>query len=126
MGITTLKVKIANPAKPNIYKEVSFMVDSGAVYSVVDRKILLELGIKSVSEKEFTLANGDVITRKMGGAVYTYGEETGHAPVIFGEKGDTNLLGAVTLEALGLVLDPIRRQLLSLPMVLGGLKKKSP
>ena len=26
-------------------------------------------------------------------------------------------------QALGLVLDPIRRQLLSLPMVLGGLKK---
>jgi clan AA aspartic protease len=123
MGITTLKVKIANPAKPNIYKEVLFTVDSGAVYSVVDKKVLADLGISPVSEKEFTLANGDIIKRKMSGAIYSYGDEIGNAPVIFGEKDDSNLLGAVTLEALGLVLDPIRRQLLSLPMVLGGLKK---
>ena len=83
-----------------------------------------KLGIKPMSEKEFTLANGDIIKRKMGGALYSYGEEKGHAPVIFGEKGDSNLLGAVTLESMGLILDPIRRQLLSLPMVLGGLKNK--
>ena len=42
------------------------------------------------------------------------------APVIFGEKGDSTLLGAVTLEALGVILDPIKRELRPLPMVLGG------
>ena len=124
MGITNLRVKIANPLKPNVFESVYFMVDSGAVYSVVDSEILKKLGIKPMSEKEFSLANGDLITRKMGGALYSYGEEKGHAPVIFGEKGDSNLLGAVTLESMGLILDPIRRQLLSLPMVLGGLKNK--
>ena len=39
------------------------------------------------------------------------------APVIFGEK-DVFLLGATTLEALGMLLDPIRRELKPLPMVL--------
>jgi clan AA aspartic protease len=124
MGITNLKVKIANPSRPRHFEEVRFMVDSGAVYSVVDAEILDKLGIKPISEKEFSLANGDLIKRKMGGAIYEYGREKGHAPVIFGEKGDSNLLGAVTLESLGLVLDPIKRQLLSLPMVLGGLINK--
>jgi hypothetical protein len=38
--------------------------------------------------------------------------------VIFGEKGDATLLGALTLEALGLALDPIRRELKPLPMML--------
>lgn len=99
------------------------MVDSGAVYSVVDSRILDKLGIAPTGEKEFLLADGSSIKRKMSGAIYIYGKETGHAPVIFGEKGDANLLGAVTLEALGVVLDPIRRQLLNLPMVLGGLRK---
>lgn len=122
MGITNLKIKIANPMKPNTFESVYFMVDSGAVYSVVSAEILKKLGIKPMSEKEFTLANGDIIKRKMGGALYSYGEEKGHAPVIFGEKGDSNLLGAVTLESLGLILDPIKRRLLSLPMVLGRLK----
>jgi hypothetical protein len=40
------------------------------------------------------------------------------APVIFGEKGDSTLLGIVTLEALGVILDPIRRELRPLPMIL--------
>ncbi|MEK7168416.1 MAG: aspartyl protease [Patescibacteria group bacterium] len=124
MGITNLRVSIANPENPRKSENVYFMVDSGAVYSVVDSVILKKLGIKPMSEKEFSLANGDLIKRKMGGALYQYGEEKGHAPVIFGEKGDSNLLGAVTLESMGLVLDPIKRRLLSLPMILGGLKNK--
>jgi len=39
--------------------------------------------------------------------------------VIFGETGDSTFLGMVSLEALGLLLDPIRRELRPLPMVLG-------
>jgi hypothetical protein len=42
------------------------------------------------------------------------------SPVIFGERGDSTLLGIVSLEALGLLLDPLRRELRPLPMVLGG------
>jgi hypothetical protein len=44
----------------------------------------------------------------------------GVAPVIFGEPGDAVLLGAVTLESLGFVLDAVRRHLLPLPMVVAG------
>ena len=38
--------------------------------------------------------------------------------MIFGEARDAQLLGALTLEALGLTLDPLRRELKPLPMVL--------
>jgi hypothetical protein len=37
---------------------------------------------------------------------------------IFGEKTDSTLLGTVFLEALGLALDPMKRELRPLPMVL--------
>jgi hypothetical protein len=40
------------------------------------------------------------------------------ADVIFGEEADSALLGATTLEALGLSLDPIRRELEPLPLIL--------
>lgn len=43
----------------------------------------------------------------------------GASPVLFGEKGDSALLGTVSFEALGLLLDPIRRELRPLAMVLG-------
>ena len=58
------------------------------------------------------------ITRKKGGALFKYGNKIGVADVIFGEPDDSTLLGAFTLESLGLALDPIKRQLRELPMVL--------
>lgn len=39
----------------------------------------------------------------------------------FGEEGDSVLLGSVSLESLGLILDPLKRLLRPLPMVLGRL-----
>jgi len=40
------------------------------------------------------------------------------ADVIFGEKGDATLLGAFALESLGLALDPLKRELREMPMIL--------
>ena len=45
-------------------------------------------------------------------------DQRGAAPVIFGEPGDANLLGAVSLESMGFVLDAIRRDLVPLPMLI--------
>jgi hypothetical protein len=38
--------------------------------------------------------------------------------VIFGEEGDEPLLGATTLESLGLVFDPFKRRLLPMRMLI--------
>ena len=45
-------------------------------------------------------------------------EGEGHTPVILGEPGDEALLGVVTLEELGLVLNPFTRQLQPMRMLL--------
>ena len=50
-------------------------------------------------------------SRQKGGALFTFRDYIGVADVIFGEKGDATLLGAFSLEALGLALDPIKRTL---------------
>ena len=118
MGLTVLKVEVGNPSNPEITEPVEFLIDSGAIYSVVPTPILEKLSIKPLTEEEFRLANGETIKRKKGGALFKYGEKIGVADVIFGEKDDSTLLGAFTLEALGLVLDPLKRELKPLPMVL--------
>ena len=118
MGITFLEIQVANPAAPETTETVEFLVDSGAVYSVVPTPILERLGIRPLQEHQFRLANGSKIVRKKGGAVFKYGDSLGVADVIFDEEGDSNLLGAMTLEALGLSLDPLRRELKPLPMIL--------
>jgi predicted aspartyl protease len=119
MAITFLKLKVSNPARPSKSKEYEFLVDSGAVYSVLPKEELKRLGIKPTSYEEFTLANGEVIKSPVGNAYFEYRGKIQAAPVIFGKKG-IFLLGATTLEALGMILDPIRRELKPLPMVLMG------
>jgi clan AA aspartic protease len=118
MGLTFLEIEVANPATPEITEKVEFLVDSGAVYSVVPTPILERLGIRPFLEQQFRPADGSKIVRKKGGAFFKHGELAGVADVIFGEEGDSNLLGAFTLEALGLSLDPLRRELKPLPMIL--------
>ena len=118
MGLTVLEIEVANVAKPDAGETVEFLIDSGAVYSVVPSTVLDKLDIKPLSEQQFRLANGEKTVRKRGGAVFRYGERVGVADVIFGESGDSSLLGATTLEALGLSLDPLRRELKPLPMIL--------
>ena len=125
MGITFLDVEIGNPAEPEKTLTVEFMIDSGAIYSVAPATVLDELGIKPIGEEKFWLANGERIIRKRGIAFFRYGEKVGGADVIFGEEGDSNLLGATTLESLGLALDPLKRELKPLPMILGGYGPKS-
>ena len=111
MGVTTLAVDVANPAKPEVRQRLEFIVDSGATYSVVPASVLRRLKIKPLGRESFRLANGTSIVRRKGTAIFRYQKWIGGAAVIFGEEGDATLLGALTLEALGLALDPIRREL---------------
>jgi predicted aspartyl protease len=120
VGLTVLEIEVGNPADPQVTEKVEFLIDSGAVYSVVPTPILERLKIKPLAEETFRLADGSKIVRKKGVALFKHGERLGGADVIFGLEGDSNLLGALTLEALGLSLDPLRRELKPLPMILAG------
>ncbi len=118
MELTYLELEVANAAKPDVAEKLQFLIDSGAVYSVVPAGVLEKLGIQPLDEQEFRLANGENIVRKKGVAVFRYGKRVGGSDVVFGEEGDALLLGATTLESLGLSLDPLKRELKELPMLL--------
>ena len=120
MGLTFLRVEIGNPANPGVTETVEFLVDPGAIYSVVPAQILDRLGIRPIAEQKFRLPDDSSITRKKGGALFKYDGRVGGADVIFGEHGDATILGVLTLTALGLCLDPIKRELKALPMILAG------
>ena len=79
MGLTVLALAVANPARPDITQSVDFLVDSGAIYSVVPAPVLRRLGIEPLAEQEFRLANGTRIVRKKGVAVFRYGDRVGGA-----------------------------------------------
>ena len=118
VGLTHIKVSIANPARPKRSIDLTFLVDSGAIYSVIPATLLRKLGVKPHSKRTFILADGSEITRKIGDVLFRLDSRQGAAPVLFGEKEDSTLLGSVSLEALGMTLDPMKRELRPLPMVL--------
>jgi clan AA aspartic protease len=120
MGLTHIRARVSNPMRPRRSATIRFMVDSGAVYSVIPGAMLRRLGIQAHSSRTFILADGTEIRRRMGNATFRIGKQSGTSTVIFGEQDDAMLLGVVTLEELGLVLDPLKRVLRPLPMVLGG------
>ncbi len=58
-----------------------------------------------------------VLHASISNAYFGYEGKIRAAPAIFGDEG-VSLLGATTMEALGMILDPIRRELKPLPMLL--------
>ena len=118
VGLTTVRMQVANFAAPDVAEELEFLVDSGAAFSVVPGEVLARLGIERRRERQFSLANATCIVRGCGVALFRYGDRDAIAEVIFGEPGDAVLLGALTLEAMGLCLDPLKRELLTVPMIL--------
>lgn len=124
MGLTYIRAHVANPARPARRVELKFLVDSGAFYSVVPAKILRKLGVKPHSKRTFILADGSEITREIGDASFRMNGRQGASPVIFGEEDDSLLLGSVSLEAMGVMLDPMKRELRPLPMVLARISSR--
>src|SRR5439155_24645771 len=124
MGLTTQKLMVKESRRARPKSAVNFLVDSGAVYSVVPGSTLKKLGVRPYRKVDFALADGTTITRKVGDAYFEFRGEGGAAPVIFGEKGDEPLLGATTLESIGLVLDPFKRRLIPMRMLLAAIVRK--
>lgn len=118
MGLTHVDVEIGNPAVFDRRVRLRMLVDSGAAYSVVDTATLENLGILPTGERSFILADGTEITRRIGVATFHFRGQHGGSTVIFGEPGDVLILGVVTLEELGLLLDPMRREIRPMPLTL--------
>jgi clan AA aspartic protease len=123
MGITTVILSVREHRKAENSAEVVFLVDSGAVYSLVPGKVLDQLGIEPYREMSFALADGTSVKRRISSAYFEFEGVGGPAPVVYGEEGDTALLGATTLESIGLVLNPFSRTLHPMRLLMAGLKK---
>ena len=119
MGLTFVEATVTG--KKGKKATVKFMVDSGATYSLLPEKDWKAIGLKPKRSMIFTLADGTEIKRDVSECHIALEKVEGHTPVILGEPGDDALLGAVTLEVLGLVLNPFNRTLQPLHGVLAQL-----
>lgn len=111
MGTFHESILIAHPGAPKKTAALEAIVDTGATYSWIPKDILTRIRIKPVESRSLKIANGKIIKRKLGIILMTVHGKTMPTPVLFGNKGSTPLIGAVTLEELGFAVDPIHRTL---------------
>nr|VFJ86700.1 MAG: Predicted aspartyl protease [Candidatus Kentron sp. LFY] len=109
MGLVYIKGTVSGPTGKKL--DTDFLVDSGATYSLLAEKDWKELGLERQRSATFTLADGTTMDRGISECHLTLPQGEGHMPVILGEGDDEPLLGVVTLEILGLILNPFNRTL---------------
>ncbi len=110
MGYIRVRARIWNIEKPTEIKEVELLVNTGAIYTVLPSTLLRSMGVKPVGRRRFRLADNRVVEREVGIiGIEVEGVKT-HTPVVFGDE-NVYLLGTVTLEELGLEVDPVTRKL---------------
>ena len=119
MGITFTSARISNPRAPHRHVvEMEFLIDAGAIYSVVPGSIARKLALKKLDREEFTLADGTRRAYYVGEAFFELDDRRGTSKVVFGPSNVTPLLGALTLESLGLMVNPVTREVLPMRLFL--------
>lgn len=103
--------------------EVRLLVDTGAVYSVLPHQVWRTLKLRPMDRAEFALADGSVISRDVSECRFEIHGKAATSPVVLGEGGEGPLLGAVTLETLGLMLNPLTREIRPMRLLLAGVAR---
>ena len=116
MGIIYVEGRVRGPTGEEA--QVHFLVDSGATYTLLPEAAWKAVELSPKREHIFTLADGSTVSRKVSECYIILPQGEAHTPVILGEADDEALLGTVTLEILGLVLDPFKRRLQPMRMLL--------
>ena len=111
MGLTTVLLEVTNPDDKSKTVKGEFLVDSGSFFTVLPKRMVNKLGLKPESTREFGLADGTTIRRPVSNAYITFKDNKIASPVILGKEKDNPLMGALTLESFGLILNPFDRTL---------------
>ena len=99
-------------------RHIEAMVDTGAAYTTLPAPFLHDLGIAPLGWRRFLLADGRRVDMEYGEAVATIDGEHVTTLVVFGEDDGPALLGAYTLEGLGLAVDPVERRLVPTRLIM--------
>jgi clan AA aspartic protease len=125
MALTHVAGTVSRAGRRRRPLAVRFLVDTGAVYTVLPENVWRAIGLKGDRVAEFTLADGTVIRRDVSECRIQVEGLSATSPVVLGGPADAPLLGAVTLETLGLMVNPLTRELLPMRLMLSGVTRKS-
>ena len=112
MGIFSVEIGIGDADRER-WTQLNALVDTGASITSAPASVLRELGVEPSMRRRFESALGEAREMDVGQTwVRVEGEEI-ITLVLFNDEGTTPLLGALTLEAAFLGVDPVHRKLVS-------------
>jgi aspartyl protease family protein len=108
MGHVTVKVSLSNPVLAGKGKVVEKApVDTGATFTTVPEPIARKLGLKSIGKRRVKTAARSQILNESFAHIAVNGRST-VTPLLISRTLDKVLIGVITLEALGLSVDPTK------------------
>jgi len=116
MGVTYIEGVVTGPTGKE--ETVRFLIDSGATYTLLPHEEWEGIELSPKRSAVFSLTDGTTVERQVSECHLTLPQGEGHTPVILGEPGDEAILGVVTLEIFGIVLNPFNRTLQPMRLLL--------
>ena len=117
MGTTHVTVTVKNPAARDRVWQGEFLVDTGAIESLVPRQHLEAIGIEPFGSRTYEMADGRRLQFDIGGAELEFMDEMVMGTVVFVDDDVEPLLGLTALESAGIEVDPRNQQLKRLSAV---------
>jgi predicted aspartyl protease len=111
MGTFGAKLRVWNPTSPEKVEELEAMVDTGAAFSWIHRERLERMGLVALRRMGFRAIDGSIIERDTAAVWVGSGGFSGPDTVVVAERSDMEVIGAHTIEGLGLAADPVQKKL---------------
>jgi len=118
MGYVRVRGVIANPLNHDLKVELEFIVDTGAIYTVIPKSVAEKLQLEERTRRKFKTASGDVVEYPISEAYITIDGEGVTSLVAIANEKTPVLLGVTTLELLGLQVDPVTGKLTPLELMI--------
>jgi len=117
MGTFTTKIKVSNPTRPTYAEEVDVFVDTGAAFSWISRSRLERMGLSSTRRMSFRTIDGRTLERDMTEVRIASNGYSAPDLVVMAESGEMEVIGANSIEGLGLAADPVQHKLVPTVML---------
>jgi clan AA aspartic protease len=105
MDLTHVAARIGQLGSNELY-DAEFLVDTGALDAMAPSSELKRLGIEPRGTRTYELANGKLEEFEYGLAEIRFLGEITCTEIIFGPEDAEPILGVVTLESAGYIVDP--------------------
>ena len=125
MGTFTTRLRVWKEEHPESAQELELLVDTGASFSWISKARLEQLGVTPAYQMPFRTIDGRVLERDMAVVYITTDGRSVPDLVVMAEEGEAEVIGAHSIEGLGMAADPVQRRLVPTVMLALSSTRKS-